>query len=54
MKICPVVVQLISCKKLLEAQNGYYSLDSQPKTLCAAEDTAHHMALMVIISANHL
>lgn len=24
-------------QKVLEAQNGYYSLDSQPKTLCAAE-----------------
>jgi pyruvate/2-oxoglutarate/acetoin dehydrogenase E1 component/TPP-dependent pyruvate/acetoin dehydrogenase alpha subunit len=24
-------------QKVIEAQNGYYSLDSQPKTLCAAE-----------------
>jgi pyruvate/2-oxoglutarate/acetoin dehydrogenase E1 component/TPP-dependent pyruvate/acetoin dehydrogenase alpha subunit len=24
-------------QKIVEAQNGYYSLDSQPKTLCAAE-----------------
>jgi pyruvate/2-oxoglutarate/acetoin dehydrogenase E1 component len=32
-------------QKIIEAQNGYYSLDSQPKTLCAP-NTARHTAQM--------